>query len=104
VSAWIVFTTAPDKRTAQKLAKGLVEKKLAACVNVLEGATSTYRWKGKVETSRECLVTVKTSARLSKKVIAHIEKSHSYDVPEAVAVKVGAGSTKYLDWIEKSLK
>ena len=100
MAAWVVFTTAPDKKTATRLAQGLVREKLAACVTQVPGAVSTYRWKGKVARSKETLLTIKTSGKKLKPAMHFLEKTHPYDVPELLAVRVGAGSKKYLKWLQ----
>ena len=101
MAAWVVLSTAPDARTAKRLARELVRKKLAACVTCVDGGFSTYRWKGKVESAKETLLVVKTAGKRLKRVLRQIQDSHPYECPEVLALPVGAGSKKYLDWIEK---
>ena len=100
--AWVVFSTAPDMRTARSLARGLVKKKAAACVTCLSGGLSVYRWKGKIISAKESLLVAKTSQSKLKEAVRILQEMHPYDVPEVVALRVTAGSQKYLDWIEKS--
>jgi len=81
-----------------------VHARLAACVNILPGAVqSIYRWKGKVESARERLLLIKTSRKRLVKLRATVERVHSYDVPEFVALPIAAGSRAYLAWLEESL-
>ena len=100
----LVLTALPDRKSAQKLAASLVDKKLAACVSVLDGASSVYRWKGKVESSRESLLLIKTTRAAWKKVEAFVLGRHPYELPELIALPVTAGSKKYLGWIGKNVE
>ena len=102
MAVWVVHTTAPDKKTASRFAQELVKRGLAACVTQAPGAVSTYRWKGKVARSKETLLVIKTSGSRLKKVLAYIEASHPYELPEAMALPVRIGSKKYLNWIQNS--
>ena len=78
------------------------KQRLAACVNILPGAvTSIYRWKGKVESARERLLLIKTSRKRLAKLQAAVERLHSYDVPEFIALPIAAGSRAYLAWLEE---
>jgi periplasmic divalent cation tolerance protein len=94
----VVLVTAPPKKAAA-LAKGLVGAKLAACVNVIPGLTSHYRWEGKVQKDRESLLIIKTRAALLKKVEGWVKKNHPYTVPEVLALPVAGGSGDYLSWL-----
>ena len=97
--ALLVFTNLPDREAALKLAHGLVERRLAACVNVLAGCTSVYRWKGDVEQADEVPVLVKTRSARYDEVEAAIRELHPYELPEIVAVPVVRGLPDYLDWV-----
>ena len=100
----VVLVTCSSMAEAQRIARGVVEGRLAACVNILPGVVhSIYRWKGKVESSRERLLLIKTSRKRIAKLRAAVERLHSYDVPEFVALPIAAASPAYLAWIEKSL-
>ena len=100
----VVLVTCPSAAEARRIARAVVEARLAACVNILPGAvTSIYRWKGKVESAKERLLLIKTSRKLMAKLRAAIERLHSYDVPEFIALPVAAGSPAYLAWIEENL-
>ncbi len=96
----VVLTTMPDFKSAGKLADGLVRKKIAACVSVLKGAVSVYRWKGKVRQARESLVAIKTSQTKWKALQEFILDQHPYELPELMVLPVKTGSKKYLDWVE----
>jgi len=105
MQAIIVFSTAPDEESAAKIAETLVQEHLAACIQVLPGATSFYRWEGKLEKSNEHLLIMKTSREKLEELMSRVESLHPYDVPELVAVEVSAGAKKYLDWIaQETLK
>src|SRR5437588_2650075 len=95
----IVFTTAGSKEEAEKIAHAMVERKLAACVNIVPQVESVYRWKGKVEVSEEWLLIMKTTAQRFDAVREAIKELHSYELPECVAIAVEGGSEEYLKWI-----
>ena len=103
MGAIVVWTAMSDGKLAEKLAGELVRKKLAACVSLVPGAVSTYRWKGKIERTREVLVMVKTSSVRWKALQKFVLSRHPYELPELIAVRVSAGSKKYLNWIDSSL-
>jgi len=97
---YVVLVTCANAAEARRIARAVVEERLAACVNILPGAvTSIYRWKGKVESARERLL-LKTSRKRLAKLQAAVERLHSYDVPEFIALPIAAGSRKYLAWLE----
>ena len=102
--ARIVFTTAGSKEEARKIAHALVERKLAACVNVVPQVESVYRWKGKVERAEEWLLIVKTTAQNVDAVCNAIKELNSYDLPECVAIAVEDGSEEYLKWLGKTAR
>jgi periplasmic divalent cation tolerance protein len=95
----VVLVTCPTKAAARRIAGELVRKRLAACVNLVPGLTSVYRWQGRVERAREVLLVVKTTrgrlASLTRAVLA----AHPYDVPEIVALQVIWGHRPYLAWV-----
>ena len=99
-AACIVLCTFPDADAAQTAAGALVEDRLAACVNILPGVTSTYIWDGKVQIDREALLLAKTSRRALPVLEARIVELHPYDVPEIVAVDITAGLPAYLQWVD----
>jgi len=102
--ARIVFTTAGSREEAQKIAHALVERKLAACVNIVPQVESVYRWQEKVETAQEWLLVIKTTAKNFPSVRDAIKELHSYEMPECVAIEVEAGSEEYLRWIEELVR
>lgn len=95
----LVFTNLPDRNAALELAQALVERRLAACVNVLGGCTSVYRWKGEVERADEVPVLVKTRAARYHELEAAIRELHPYELPEVVAVPIVRGLDDYLEWV-----
>ena len=99
-----VFTTAASQDEAARIARMLVEERLAACVHVLGPITSTYRWQGAIQTSQEWLCIAKTARGLYGEVERAIRQAHSYDVPEILAIEVAAGSADYLAWLGGEVK
>ena len=97
--ALLVFTNLPDRDAAAKLARALVEQRLAACVNVLAPCTSVYRWKGDVEEAQEVPVLIKTRAARYAELERAIRKLHPYELPEVVAVPIVHGLPEYLEWV-----
>ena len=97
--ALLVFTNLPDREAAVKLARDLVAKRLAACVNVLSGCTSVYRWDGNVEHADEIPVLIKTRASRYAEIEAAIRELHPYELPEVIAVPIVHGLPDYLDWV-----
>ncbi|MCL5742517.1 MAG: divalent-cation tolerance protein CutA [Acidobacteria bacterium] len=100
----VVLSTCGSAEEAEKIARGLVESRLAACVNVVPGLRSVYRWQGAVESASECLLLIKSSRGLLESLRAELEKLHSYEVPEILALPVVAGSANYLNWLEGELR
>ncbi len=99
MSAIVVLTSAPDRAVARKIADMLVERRLAACVNILAECTSVYRWKGVVESAGEVPLLIKTRADIYDDVEAAIRELHPYELPEIIALPVAQGSADYLDWV-----
>ena len=99
----IVFTTTGNKEEAEDIAYALVERKLAACVNIVALA-SVFRWKDEVENVAEHLLIIKTTAAAFERVRAVIEELSSYDLPECIQLSIEAGSEAYLKWIDESVK
>jgi periplasmic divalent cation tolerance protein len=100
----VVLSTAGSEDEARKVAHHLVEHQLAACVNIVSGIESTYRWQGKVESAREWLLLIKTTAEKFPAVRDAIRELHSYDLPECIAIAIDDGSQEYLQWIGDSVK
>jgi periplasmic divalent cation tolerance protein len=98
-----VFTTVERKEDAEVISRTLVERKLAACVQVIGPITSTYWWKGAIESAEEWLCIIKSKRDLYPQLEEAIRKTHSYEVPEITAFPVVAGSKTYLKWIETVL-
>jgi periplasmic divalent cation tolerance protein len=102
MSAFIVFCTCPDRHVADAIARDLVTRRLAACVSVLPGLRSTYRWQGAVETSDEVQLQIKTTRERFAALRDAILAQHPYELPELIAVEAAAGLDRYLDWIGAS--
>jgi periplasmic divalent cation tolerance protein len=100
----IVFSTCDSEQEAGKIARRLVEKRLAACVNIVGGVRSVYRWKGAVEEASEWLLIIKSERAVFDDLRVEIEVTHSYEVPEAIALQIVDGAQGYLDWIEHQVK
>ncbi len=98
-----VMTTTDDRDHADRLARALVEGRVAACVQVVGPIRSTYRWQGNVEQAEEWLLLVKTTAERLDEVVSAIGDHHHYDVPEITATPIVGGSPAYLDWIAASV-
>ena len=97
----LVITNLPDAQTAGQLAQRLVEEKVAACVNQLAPCTSTYRWRGEIETATEVPLLIKTTQTAYPRLEQLIRAAHPYELPEIIAVPVKAGLPAYLDWISR---
>lgn len=99
----VVFSTCASADEAERLARRLIEERLAACVNVVSPVRSFYRWKGAVEDSTEWLLIIKSSRDLFAGLSAALESAHSYELPEIIAIPVVEGSANYLAWVEREL-
>jgi periplasmic divalent cation tolerance protein len=99
----VIFSACAALEEAHKLARKLVETRLAACVNVLPGMRSFYRWKGVVEEADECMLVIKSSRDLFDRLRHELEKAHTYEVPEVVAVAIVAGAPNYLAWLDREV-
>jgi periplasmic divalent cation tolerance protein len=99
----IVLSTCADREQAERIAHRLVEQHVAACVNILPGVQSIYRWQGAVESGEEVLMLIKTSTARSQEVQSTIASLHSYEVPEFLVLSVLGGSNAYLAWLGASL-
>ncbi|MFW9874334.1 MAG: divalent-cation tolerance protein CutA [Candidatus Thorarchaeota archaeon] len=98
---YIFLVTVPNIEEGKKIAKVLVETKLAACVNVIHNILSIYRWKGKIEETNEFLLLIKTIEENNELIIEKINEIHSYEIPECIGFKIETGSEKYLNWISE---
>jgi periplasmic divalent cation tolerance protein len=99
----IVLTTAGSEEEAKKIARHLVESRMAACVNIVPQVTSIYRWKENIEEGGEWLLLIKTTAAAFEKVRQTIVELHSYDLPECICLTIEEGSPNYLQWIAESV-
>jgi periplasmic divalent cation tolerance protein len=98
-AALLCISTAPDRATAERIARTLVDERLVACVNLLPGVTSVYRWQGEVETGEEVLMLAKTTGAGLAALTARIAALHPYDVPEVISLDITGGLPAYLEWI-----
>jgi len=94
-----VLITAPEEETARRIARALVEERLAACVNLVPGVRSIYRWQGVVEEAAEVLLIAKTHAERVAALAARVRDLHPYELPEVVTLPVSDGSEPYLRWV-----
>ncbi|MFH1379270.1 MAG: divalent-cation tolerance protein CutA [bacterium] len=99
----IVFTTTSSETEAKKIARTLLEEKIAACAQIVPHISSVYWWKGNIDESSEVLIIIKTIQDNIQALIARIKQLHSYDVPEIVAVDIAEGNPSYLSWIKNSV-
>ncbi len=99
----IVLTTTGSQEEAHRIAQALVEKRLAACVNIVPGVESVYQWQGKVESAVEWLLVIKTTAAVFPRLRDELKELHSYDVPECLMLMIEDGSAAYLEWLGESV-
>ncbi len=97
----IVFITASAEEDAAKIAKALVEARLAGCVNIIKDIRSIYSWQGKIEDEKEVLIIVKTQKHLFVPLMKKVKELHSYTVPEIIALPIIEGSEGYLKWLKE---
>jgi periplasmic divalent cation tolerance protein len=97
----VAFITAPDLETANRVARALVEERLVACVNLVPGVRSIYRWEGAVEEDAEVLLVVKTRADRTGDLVDRVVELHPYDLPEVVMLPAVGGNSGYLDWVRE---
>jgi len=100
----IVLITAGNEEEAHKIAELLVNEKKAACVNILPGVDSLFWWEDKIDSARESLLLVKTKASLFPEVVELVKRTHSYEVPEIIALPIIAGSEDYLKWLDTACR
>lgn len=98
-SVCLALSTAPDGETAARIARALVEERLAACVNLVPAVRSIYRWQGRVEDDAEVLLVIKTRAERVDALAERLRALHPYELPELVALPIAAGLAPYLDWV-----
>jgi periplasmic divalent cation tolerance protein len=99
----LVLVTVPNARTADKLGEALVGERLAACVNIVDGVRSIYRWQGKVQRDDELLCVCKTTRECFERLRARVIELHPSEVPEVVALPIELGHAAYLEWIRASV-
>ncbi len=100
----VCFVTASSDREARTIGDAVVRERLAACANVVGPIASTYRWRGKVERSKEVLLLLKTRDDLVPALTARVRSLHSYEVPEVIALPITGGNDAYLRWIDDSVE
>lgn len=98
------MTTCGSPEEARHIARAVIERRLAACVNIVPQVESIYRWKGEIETSNESLLVFKTTTGAFERLRAALKELHSYEVPECIELTVTDGSEAYLDWIGESVR
>jgi len=96
----LVLCTVPDRESAERIAEALVAEQLAACVNIIPGITSVYRWKGTLEKDEEFMLFIKTTQGTYKILEQRIRALHPYELPEIIAVAIQTGQKDYIRWIE----
>jgi periplasmic divalent cation tolerance protein len=99
----VVFTTCDSEEQAESVGRHLVEQRLAACVSIVRGLRSIYRWRDQIEDATEWLLVIKSRRDLLPALRVEIEKKHSYEVPEVLALQVVEGSESYLSWLDREL-
>ncbi len=100
----VVLVTTPNREVAERIARRLVEARLAACINIVDGIKSTYWWKGKIEEDNEVLMIIKTRLDLFNELVEEVKKNHVYEVPEVIALPIIIGYRDYIDWLEEETK
>ena len=103
MSHCIALTNCPNMTVAETLASALVDNSLAACVNILPGVTSIYKWEGERVKEQECTLLIKTREDIYPALEAFIQAQHPYELPEIIAVPIRMGSNGYLSWLDQQL-
>ena len=99
----VVLSNCSSREEADRIARGLVEERLAACVNIVDGVRSVYHWQGKIEEGQETMLVIKSRRDLFDNLQQRLAAMHSYEVPEAIAIPVVDGLPAYLDWMEREM-
>ena len=97
------MVTVDKKDDARNIARTLIEERLAACVNILPGVESHFRWKGKIDKTDELMLIIKSTEKLSREIIDRVKQLHPYDLPEIIILSIEGGSSEYLNWIKESV-
>ena len=100
----VILITTKDKKEAAKIAQVLLESKLIACANIIDGVRSLFWWQGNIDSSKEVLLVLKTKKILFKKIVAKVKSLHSYQTPEIIALPIVNGSDDYLSWVSTSVE
>jgi periplasmic divalent cation tolerance protein len=100
----MVLVTASGIEEARKISQTILEKKKAACTNIISGVSSSFWWRGKIENADEVLLIMKTKTSQLDEIISLVKQNHSYEVPEIIAIPIVGGSADYLRWIDESVK
>jgi periplasmic divalent cation tolerance protein len=101
MSAILAYITVPNRSEALRIGKALLEGRLAACINVLDGMRSAYWWQGRIEEADECVLLAKASESRQDAIIAKVKELHGYSVPCIVFMPIAGGNPEYLEWIRK---
>ena len=104
INQLVTLCTVSDREVGERIAHALVEERLAACVNLVPGLTSIYRWRGKVERQGECLLLIKTTAARFATLKQRLKELHPYELPEIIAVSIADGDSAYLAWIMENTR
>ena len=99
----LVYITASDKEEAEKIARQLLKRRQAACVNIVPEVNSHFWWQNRLDSTQECLLVVKTKDTLLPDIVKSVRKMHSYSVPEIIALPIVGGNPEYLDWIDSEV-
>ncbi len=97
--ALVVYCSCPDQAIAERIAEAVVNERLAACVNLISGLTSIYRWEGQLQRDAELLLIIKTRSAVYSQLEARLRQLHPYQLPEIIALPIHTGSADYLNWI-----
>lgn len=100
----VIYCACPDAATAERIARTLVEERLAACVNIVPGATSVYHWRGAIQCDPETLLIIKSNAARYPALEARVQELHPYEVPEIIALPMQQGAAGYLAWLDDALQ
>lgn len=102
-SVCLIYVTCENNEAARRIGKRLVESRLAACVNIIDGMNSIYRWEGKLQDDRETVLIVKTTQDLADQVVAELKSLHGYECPCVLKIPIEGGNEDFLTWIEKQV-